>query len=142
MEYHASAEVSIRLLPPVLPLVLAATAIPIELRHPDFSLLNFSVFPLDFVANIVGYVPVGLVLAALGPFRGILLATLIAIGAEATQFAMVHRDPSVIDVIGNVAGAVLGVLVSRQWRIRSPQLTLDRSTAAIAAVMAVALIFV
>jgi len=122
-------------------LVLAATAIPIELRHPDFSLLNFSMFPVDMVANIAGYVPVGLVLADLGAFRGILLAALLAIGAEATQFAMVHRDPSVIDVIANIAGAVFGVLVSRRWRIRSPQLTLDRFTAAIAGVVAAALIF-
>jgi concanavalin A-like lectin/glucanase superfamily protein/VanZ like protein len=141
MESHARPEVSIRLLPPVLTLVLAATAIPIELRHPAFSSLNFSVFPLDFVANIVGYVPVGLVLAELGPFRGILLAALLSIGAEATQFAMMHRDPSVIDVIANIAGAVLGVLVNRRWRIRSPQLTLDRFTAAIAAVAAVTLTF-
>src|SRR5262245_54117047 len=141
MEYHTSPKVSIRLLAPVLTLVLAATAIPIELRRPDFSLLNFGVFPVDVAVNIAGYVPVGLVLAELGAFWAILLAALVAIGAEAAQFAMVHRDPSVIDVFANVAGAVLGVLVSRRWRIRSPHLTLDRSTAAVAAVGAVTLIF-
>src|SRR5262249_1692993 len=93
---------SIRLLAPVLTLVLAATTIPIELRHPDFSLLSFSVFPVDVVANIAGYVPVGLVLADVGPFWGILLAALVSIGAEATQFAMMHRDPSIVDVIANI----------------------------------------
>ena len=130
----------IRLRVPVIVMVLAATAIPIELRPLGAATLNFGIFASDVLANIVGYLPVGLVLAELGPGRALLTAVLMATLAEAGQFVMMHRDPSVIDVVANAIGAALGIALSQRWNIRSPSLTLSRSKAVVAAMLACALI--
>jgi hypothetical protein len=121
-------------------MVLAATAIPIELRPLGIVTLNFGIFVTDVLANIAGYIPVGLVLADLGPRRALLAAVLMATLAEAGQFVMMHRDPSVIDVVANAIGAALGIALSRRWNTRSPSLALSRSKAVVAAILAFALI--
>src|SRR5215813_3860723 len=104
---HAVARITLTV--PVIFLVLAATAIPIELRplsaaKPSFSSDDF----LDIAANILGYVPVGIVLGELGLFRAVAVAGLISAFAETGQLVMMHRDPSLIDVVSNVIGALLG----------------------------------
>ena len=82
-------------------MVLAATAIPIELRLPTYEASGFSVsanLVTDVLANIIGYVPVGIVLWDRGPLRAVTTAAGIAIFAETAQFVMAHRDPSILDV--------------------------------------------
>ena len=77
-------------------MVLAATAIPIELRLPTYEVSSFSVSTnliTDVLANIIGYVPVGIVLWDRGPLRAITTAAGIAIFAETAQLVMAHRDP-------------------------------------------------
>ena len=51
---------------PVLVMVLAATAIPVELRPLGRAALGFTFYASDVVANVVGFVPVGIVLGSLG----------------------------------------------------------------------------
>ena len=47
-------------------LVLAATAIPIELRPLEEAKVSFTFGFSDVLANVVGYVPVGIVLGRFG----------------------------------------------------------------------------
>jgi VanZ family protein len=124
---------------PVIVMVLAATAIPVELRPPGQVALGFYIQASDVVANVLGYVPVGLVLGGLGPLRAVIAAAFIATLAETSQFVMMHRDPSVIDVASNVIGAILGTVVAFRWRIRSPGFRITRWKAAVAATLAAVL---
>ncbi len=127
----------ITLTAPVIFLVLAATAIPIEFRalgdaKPSFAFHDLS----DIVANIIGYLPVGIVLGRLGLLRSVFIAGLLSTFAETGQLIMVHRDPSFTDVLSNVIGAILGAFASTRWRIRSPAVPLNRWTAVLAALLA------
>src|ERR1700752_4109313 len=92
---HKRPVVQVGLRVPVIVLVLAATAVPIELRPLHLSTLDFGMEVWDVVENIAGYVPLGMVFAEMGLMKGILLATLISICAETSQFAMMHRTPQI-----------------------------------------------
>ncbi|QIG51809.1 hypothetical protein G5V57_31335 [Nordella sp. HKS 07] len=123
---------------PVIVLVLAATAIPIELRPWGIAPLGSSVEVDDVLENIAGFLPVGIVLAELGFLRAVGAAFLLSTFAEASQFMMVHRDPSAIDVVSNVIGAILGVAISKRWEVRSPVVKVNRPRGLAAAVLAFA----
>src|SRR5215831_8061953 len=123
---------------PVIVLVLAATAIPIELRPQGIAPLDFSVKVDDVLENIAGFLPVGIVLAELGFFRAVGAASLLSTFAETCQFMMVHRDPSAIDVVSNVIGAILGAAISKRWGIQSPVLKINRRRGLATAVLAFA----
>jgi VanZ family protein len=125
---------------PVIVMVLAATMIPVELRPLDVVPLACTFEIYDFVENMLGYVPVGIVLASMGALWAVGVAALMSMLAEAGQFAMMHRDPSAMDVAANVLGAMLGVVVSARWKIRSPGFRLGRWKALVAALLAVALL--
>jgi concanavalin A-like lectin/glucanase superfamily protein/VanZ like protein len=125
---------------PVITMVLAATAFPIELRPPGNVRLGFDIWASDVVVNIAGYVPVGIVLGGLGPLPAILAAALISMFAETSQFVMIHRDPSIIDVVSNVIGAILGVVISASWSIRSAEIRIRRREALVAAALALLLV--
>jgi hypothetical protein len=101
--------------------------------------LSFGFFPSDVIANILGYVPVGIVLEEMGPATAIFVGVVIAILAEGAQFAMMHRDPSIVDVASNAIGATVGVLVRSRWGI-AQAFELDRRRALIAATIAIVLI--
>lgn len=117
-------------------LVLAATAIPIEFRpleeaKPSFGFDDIS----DIVANVVGYLPVGIVLGRFHLLRAVFIAGLISAFAETSQLVMAHRDPSLSDVVSNLIGAVLGYFLSVYWKIRVLALRATRwRLAAVAAV--------
>src|SRR5262245_49314346 len=114
---------------PVLLLVLAATAVPVELR--DFAhhaALSFEIYPADLVENILGYVPVGLVLAGLGWLRAVGAAAIISTAAEVGQIGMMHRDPSAVDILANTVGAALGAGLYARWKIPPLELALNRWT--------------
>ena len=138
-----SSAVRIMLRTPVIMMVLAATAIPIELRPLSLATVDFSSNDWsDIVENIAGYVPVGIVLGGLGPLRSVIAAALISMFAETSQFMMTHRDPSAIDVASNVVGAILGAVISARWRIRSAWFPVNTPTALIAAAMALCVLLV
>ena len=123
-------------------MVLAATAVPIEFRSPGQVALSSGFFLPDVLANITGYVPVGIVLGALGPAYALLVACLMATLAETAQFVMMLRDPSVVDVVANVVGAALGLAVREAWEIYSPELGVSRKKGFVAATLAGTLILV
>jgi hypothetical protein len=122
----ASDRLHIGLRGPIVLLILAATAIPVEIRPLGHATLDFKIFPADFAANVIGYMPVGLVLAASGCLRSVLGAALISTTAEVGQLVMMHRDPSAADILANTIGAALGAGVSARWRIGLPELRLNR----------------
>jgi hypothetical protein len=120
-------------------LVLAATAIPIGLR--PVRGLNFGMGSgIDDIAlNILGFTAVGAVLAREGFWRAVAAGGLLSSFAEMIQIFSAHRDPSVIDVICNVLGTMLGATVVMRWRLPSPELKVGKWTGAVAAIVALAL---
>ena len=122
---------TIRLRIPVLTMILAATAIPVAFRPLQlaellpFSIDAYDIDAYDIVVNIAGFVPVGIVLAALGPLRAVMAAALLSIFAETSQLVMLYRSPSLIDVATNVLGAILGVIAVARYNIK-PQFTATR----------------
>ena len=57
--------------------------------------------------------------------------------AETVQLTMVHRDPSVTDVLSNRVGAGFGVSISSRWRLGSPEFSVSNVKSSIAALLAV-----
>jgi len=127
---------------PVLFLVLAATALPIEIRPLGETGIHFGFEDhFDVVVNILGYVPVGIVLGNLGLLRALLIAGAISLFAETSQLMMMHRDPSFADLVANVTGTMLGTLASARWRIRSPTIGIGRKEAVGATLLVCALTY-
>lgn len=84
----------VRLQVPVLIMILAATAVPVAFRPLQTAELQpFSTDAFDFVANIAIFLPVGIVLAGLGPVRAVMVAALLSIFAQASQLMMLYRVP-------------------------------------------------
>ncbi len=126
---------------PILVVVLAATAIPIEWRPPGEASLSFAVHRWDVVANVAGYILVGAVLAGIGSIRAIAAAAAVSVFAEAMQLLMMQRDPSPVDVAANVAGAIIGVIVTRSiWPEVTPMIGLTRWRGFAAGALALALV--
>jgi Concanavalin A-like lectin/glucanases superfamily len=121
-------------------MVLAATAIPVELRPLGQATWTFSIDADDVLENVAGYVAVGIVLGGLGLLRTIIAAALISTFAEAGQLVMLHRDPSVVDIASNVTGAILGAVVSMRWKIRSPGFRVDKWKALVALTLSFAVV--
>ena len=78
----------------------------------------------DFIFNIVGYLPLGLLIAAALPanltfarkvMAATLLAALLSLALEATQNFLPARIASNLDLGGNIAGALLGALAGARW---------------------------
>jgi hypothetical protein len=121
-------------------LVLAAIAIPIELRSPGHhSTVDLSIDASHAFVNVLGFVPVGLVLGEFGVLRALAAAALMSGLAETGQLVMLYRDTSVTDFVANVMGALLGAVVSAHWKVRSPTLRIDRWTTFVTATAAFAL---
>ena len=79
---------------PVIALVLAFTAVPLELRPSPSRAIDLFGFGLqDVVLNILGYIPVGLVLASCRARSMLLAAVAISGAAELSQVFSVGRSP-------------------------------------------------
>jgi hypothetical protein len=125
-------------------LILAFTAVPAQLRlphlHDVLAAFHLALYPVDVLANVLGYVPLGIALARYPVPRMLLVAAALSGFAEATQLCSAGRDPSIIDFLTNVAGAGIGWLLAAwtTW-IRLPErLAITRRGAACAAVVAAA----
>ena len=130
----------VRLRAPVLTIILAATAVPIALRRPQWADLHlFGIDPNDILTNIAGFVPVGIVLAALGPVRAVVAGALLSVSAETSQLVMPYRAPSLTDVAANVIGAILGVMVVARYNL-NPEFKATRRIGAVAVAFALLLI--
>ena len=80
----------VRLRAPVLIMVLAATAIPVAFRPPQQpELFPSSIDVSDVLANIAGFVPVGFVLADLGPLWAVMAAALLSLFARSAYHAQI-----------------------------------------------------
>ncbi|HEY6945426.1 MAG TPA: LamG domain-containing protein, partial [Candidatus Acidoferrum sp.] len=106
-------------------------------RH---SPLDLRIHASHAFVNVVGFIPVGLVLWEFGLLPALAAAALMSGLAETGQMVMLYRDPSVTDFIANVMGAFLGAIVSAHWKIRPPALRINKWTTFIAGAVALALI--
>jgi VanZ family protein len=134
----------LRLQFPVIVLVVAFTAIPLEVRPLSreslAGALDIYLNLGDAVSNVAGYLPVGIVLASQGTWAAVGGATALSLFAEVSQLLSRGRSPSVIDVATNILGAVIGLVVSTRWRTRwrvaPPQVGIDKRRAWLAAALA------
>jgi glycopeptide antibiotics resistance protein len=132
-------QISLRI--PIIVMVLAAIAVPIELRPLGRAVFSFDFDALDCFSNVAGFVPVGIVLGESGLLRGVILAAMMSIFAETGQLIMMHRDPSVMDVIANTVGASLGVVIARHWQLRSLSFKAGRATSLLAVALSIVIIW-
>ena len=125
---------------PVIVLVLALTAIPMEWRSLQLGiddLHRIDVDPVDVASNVVLYIPIGVVLATRSAWLTVIVAGLISGFAEATQLVTDGRMPSVVDVAMNVLGACVGWLIVTRWRTLRPQVAVTKRRAVIAGLAAI-----
>ena len=101
----------LRLLPLAVATIVAATAIPAELRGPDWW--SGDINPLDVAQNLVLYIPLGAALRRHPSWLVLILAALLSSVIEVAQIWMINRDPSPFDVAANAGGALAGAVA---WR--------------------------
>lgn len=87
---------------------------------------------LEFLLNILLFVPLGMVLGSLRRVRLLPLAVALSVTVELLQFLYPDRSPKVTDVIANSMGALLGYLafvvaVTLLERRRPQPVPLDRT---------------
>jgi hypothetical protein len=126
-------------------LILGFTAVPTELRLPrraeivQLLPLELGVGDLPDVAlNVVGYVPLGAVLAGRGFWRATGAAASVSLAAETIQLFAAGRSASLQDVALNAFGAALGFALARRRSIAHDGIAIGRFVAGVAAVLAVA----
>ena len=73
----------------------------------DLGLLGFGSGWIEFTANILLFLPLGFLLTLLfrHPWYGALLALALSVAAELAQFVIPSRQPTLRDILANVAGA-------------------------------------
>lgn len=126
---------------PIVVLVLAFTAIPIEWSPASANawteFIGLKVDVLDIVANVLGYVPIGVLFSGRRKWQTLVIALCISMCAEATQMVTPGRSPSLIDVATNIVGAGIGLVASDRWRVVLATISISRRVAYTAAVLAV-----
>ncbi len=82
---------------------------------------------IEFVANILMFVPLGFLLTLLfrHPWYGIALALTLSAAVELVQIVIPSRQPSLRDVLANVLGAAVGAAVA--WMVVRRQRRLERT---------------
>jgi hypothetical protein len=71
----------------------------------------------DLLANVLGYVPLGLVLARRGARSAIGYAAAVSAFAEFVQLFVAGRDATLMDFATNVLGAALGFALAQRWTV-------------------------
>jgi VanZ family protein len=118
---------------PVIALVLFLTAFPVELRTLNTAEVSWTSNLPDALANVVGFVPVGMVLAKLRRWHAVAIAGLLSLAAETLQLLMAHRYSSPVDLLTNTSGAIIGWHLAGWLRCRSAVVPLNKRTAGLAA---------
>jgi VanZ family protein len=113
LNLETPAPLRLRLLPLAVAAVVATTIIPLKLRWPSLAYLDTSINRSDVINNLLLYLPLGVSLAASTAARCAGAAAGLSVLAEVLQFGYVNRDPSPVDVLANVSGAVGGYLLGR-----------------------------
>jgi VanZ family protein len=120
-------ETRIALRAPIIVLILAATAVPIEWRPPGQTSFDFGIdLSAHFWVNVIGYLPLGFVLADIGILRALAVGAAMSVFIEIGQMAMLYRDPSLSDIVANTLGALFGVALAHRCRIRTVELPVER----------------
>jgi hypothetical protein len=101
----------LHVLPLAVATIVAATAIPAELRGP--VRWSGELNPLDVAQNLMLYVPLGAALWRRPSWLVLVTAALFSCLIEFAQVWMINRDPSPVDVAANAAGALAGAVA---WR--------------------------
>jgi VanZ family protein len=94
-------------------LIFLLTWNPFYLALPEDVSLSLRVGPRDAIRNVVLFLPVGFLYRLMkgSPGGAILLGFAISAAAEVGQFFMPARTPSVVDLVTNTSGALLGVVL-------------------------------
>src|SRR6185436_4238821 len=127
-------------------LILAFTAVPLDVRLPSqhvlLEALTLNFYPVDVAANVLGYIPLGIALRSRGTWSALLIAGLLSFLAEATQLFAPDRMPALVDVVTNVIGAALGLLLAARWSVFPELLAIGPRLAALVAATAIAYLLV
>lgn len=135
-------ETRIALRAPIIVLILAATAVPIEWRPPTQARFDFGIdLSPHFWVNVIGYLPLGFVLADIGLLRAIAVGATMSVFIETGQLAMLYRDPSLSDILANTLGAVLGAVLANRCRIHTVEFPIKRYMGLAAAAFACGIVF-
>jgi hypothetical protein len=102
----------LRLLAPAIALIVAATMIPISLRHPSLRHIDYTFDPTDFFNNLLLYLPLGIALGSSSLARTFLCGLSLATIAEGLQLGYIDRVPSPFDIASNTLGAMGGYLAA------------------------------
>jgi hypothetical protein len=102
----------LRFLIPSIALIVATTMIPVGLRHPLTSYIEYNFSSADFINNLILYVPLGIALGGSSPLRVFLVALSLSTCAELPQLGYIDRIPSPFDIASNTCGALTGYLAS------------------------------
>jgi glycopeptide antibiotics resistance protein len=80
----------------------------------DLGLTGFGTGWIEFIANIVMFVPLGFLLTLVfrHPWWGVLLALVLSAAVEVVQIVIPSRQASLRDVLANVLGAAVGALLA------------------------------
>jgi len=75
---------------------------------------------VEFIANILMFLPLGFLLALLfrRPWYGVALALALSIGVELAQLVIPSRQPSLRDILANALGAAFGALLAWLFVLR------------------------
>lgn len=100
--------------------ILVITLAPFRFHIPDTYALRYTGKPLDVVANVLLFLPLGFLYPLTRPardeptpFRVLLLGLILSGGIETIQLFEHDRVASLIDVLTNGSGALLGALAVR-----------------------------
>jgi hypothetical protein len=99
-------------LAPAIALIVAATMIPVGLRHPSLTYIRDVIDPTDFVNNLILYMPLGIALGGTSLVRAFLFGLSLSTCAEVLQLGYVDRIPSFLDIASNTCGAVIGYVIA------------------------------
>jgi VanZ family protein len=126
----------------VIGLILAFTAAPTQVQLPDPQALldafSLTLVVPDLIANVLGYVPLGIVLANRPLRQALALAAVVSVSAEVAQLFCVGRSSSVLDIATNLMGASLGLLLASRWRPLPERVPITNTLAVAGATAAVA----
>lgn len=125
---------------PFVGLVIAATAVPVELQPLNWAAVSLRFGLTDVVANVASYVLVGMLFASDGWRRAMMAAACLSLAAEASQLVMLHRVASLADVTTNLSGAMIGVFIRRHWQRETLLLEMNRKRGFAAGAAALALL--
>lgn len=125
---------------PTLVLLLAFTAIPAGLRFPNRFLVRTILYPhlapFDVLTNVLGFIPVGALLASMSMRQMLWTTSSLSLFVEGAQVFSRGRSPSLVDVVTNVLGAAIGWALCRQLNVTPRPLPISKRIATVAALLA------